>query len=191
MTTNPKPLAGFILDEPPPPNNPARVAKPDDAITLRGVRVSINSDVGAQFVADAARNREKIFSDSELREKYQIDDKAWTEIIANKALRLAVSIECQRRMLNNDASREGAAKEFTKAPATLGKILENEQISPRSRIAAAQELRASATTGADRPGDDVDQVVISINLGADERIVVDSGPLPPKRREAPDAETDQ
>jgi hypothetical protein len=153
MTTNPKPLAGFILDEPPPPNNPARVAKPDDAITLRGVRVSLNSDVGAAFVADCARNREKIFCDSELREKYQIDDKAWTEIIANKALRLAVSIECQRRMLNNDASREGAARQFTKAPAILGGILEDQKANPRHRIEAAKELRSAAHSGDEKTGD--------------------------------------
>jgi len=168
-----------IDNDPPPPTT--RATKPD-TIVLRGASISLTSDVGAAFVADCARNREKIFSDSELREKYQIDDKAWTEIIANKALRLAVSIECQRRILNNDASREGAARQFTKAPAVLGKILENEQISPRSRIAAAQELRASAATGADRPSNEVDRIHIVINLGADERVVVDApaNPTPPR-----------
>src|SRR5262249_24236855 len=42
-------VPGFDIGEPPPPNNPARVAKPDDAITLRGVRVPLTSDIGAAF----------------------------------------------------------------------------------------------------------------------------------------------
>jgi len=186
-------VPGFDVGDDPPPPPTTRVTKPVDAITLRGVRVPLNSDVGSVFTQDCARNRERIFSDAQIREKYEISSDAdWNEIIKNKPLRLAINSECERRMLNGDASREAAAKQFTKAPEVLGKILENEQNSPRHRIEAAKELRATAHTGAEKTGPDADRVIITINLGGDEKLVVDSGPLPPRRnKEASDAETDQ
>ena len=176
-------VPGFNIenDDAPPPSKPTRMAKPVDAVTLRGVRVPLNSDVGSAFVADCARNRERIFSDAQLQEKYDIAPNDWDDIIKNKPLRLAISRECERRMLNGDAAREAAAKEFTKAPAVLGGILEDQRASPRHRIEAAKELRATARSGDEKPGADAERVIVTINLGNDERLVVDSGPLPPKR----------
>jgi len=184
-------VPGFDVGEPPPPTT-TRVAKPDDAVTLRGVRVPLNSDVGCAFVADCARNRERLFSDAQLQEKYEIDPNDWDSIVKNKPLRLAISRECERRMLNNDAAREAAAKQFTKAPAALGKILENEQNSPKHRIDAARELRATAHSGDEKTGDTADRVVISINFGnaPEEKLVFDCGP-PKQKQEAPDAENER
>jgi len=182
MTTNPPSIAGFVIDDDsPPPSKPARVSKSDDTITLRGVRVPLASDVGGAFVTDCARNRERLFSDDQLQEKYDIAPTDWSNIVKNKTLRLAISRECERRMLNNDAAREAAAKEFTRCPEVLGKILHSENISPRARIQAAQELRATARAGDERSDDNRERVIVTINLGGDERLVVDSGPLPPKR----------
>ena len=182
-------VPGFNVDDPPPPTT-TRVAKPDDAVTLRGVRVPLTSDVGCAFISDCARNRERLFSDAQLQEKYEIDPNDWDSIVKNKPLRLAISRECERRMLNNDASREAAAKEFTKAPAVLGGILEDQKANPRHRIEAAKELRATARRGDERPGDTPDRIIISINLGADEKLVFDCGP-PKQPKEAPDGETDK
>jgi hypothetical protein len=183
-------VPGFDIEanEPPPP----RITKPDTTtVVLRGVPVSLNSDVGGAFVTDCARNRERLFSDDQLQEKYEIASTDWTEIVKNKPLRLAINAECERRMLNGDGAREAAAKQFTKAPAVLGTILENEQASPRHRIEAARELRATANVGAEKSDADVDRVVVTINLGNDERLVVDSGPLSPKQaKESFDAETE-
>src|SRR5262245_21344368 len=90
-------------DNPPPPIT--RVTKPIDAVTLRGVRIPLNSDVGSVFVADCSRNRERLFSDAQLQEKYEIDPNDWDSIVKNKPLRLAISRECERRALNGDAAR--------------------------------------------------------------------------------------
>jgi len=195
MTTTPLPkpyvgVPGFNVgpDNPPPPIT--RVAKPVDAVTLRGVRVPLTSDVGSAFILDCARNRERIFSDAQIREKYDIPETDWNDIIKNKPLRLAVSRECERRMLNGDGAREAAAKEFTKAPAILGTILENERNSPKHRIDAARELRSTANRGDEKPGDTADHVIITINLGADERVTYDCGP-PRQSRGSPDGENDQ
>src|SRR5262249_58625329 len=109
-----------------------------------------------------------------------------------KAIRLLVNAEHERRMLNNDAAREAAAKFFTQTPSVLNGILQDPKAPPRQRIEASKELRAAARAGDEKPGDTPDRVIISINLGADVKpLVIDSGPLPPKRiKEAADGETD-
>jgi|SRR5215831_6918605 len=161
---------------------------PDAVVILRGVSIPLASDIGGAFIADCARNRERIFSDSQICEKYGISFDAWAEIAQNKAVRLAVNAEHERRIRNGDAARESAAKLFAEAPSELGKILHSDA-SPRHKIEAARELRATANVGNEKSSDDVDRVRITINLGNDEKLVVDSGPLPPKQaKEALDVE---
>src|SRR5262249_27788982 len=60
-------------------------------VKLRGVSVPLNSDVGGAFVTDCARNRERLFSDDQLQEKYEIVPTDWNDIIKNKPLRLAIN----------------------------------------------------------------------------------------------------
>jgi len=179
------------LDNPPPLSKPARVTKPNEpTVTLRGIPVPLNSDVGGAFVTDCARNRERLFSDDQIREKYEItSDADWTTITQSKPLRLAINSECERRMLNGDAARENAAKQFVKAPEVLGKILEDERNSPKHRIDAARELRATARAEDEKTGDTTDRVIVTINLGnaPEDKLIFDCGP-PRQNKEALDAE---
>jgi hypothetical protein len=99
----------------------------------------------------ATRNRERIFSDDRIREKYEIDDNTWTAITQNKALRLLINAECERRTFNNDAAREAAAKFFTQAPSVMNGILQDPAAPVRQRIEASKELRATARAGDERP----------------------------------------
>src|SRR5262249_11488830 len=180
-------------DAPTPSTTNTRVTKPDTAVvTLRGVRVPLNSDVGAAFIADCSRNKERIFSDDRIREKYDISETDWTEITQSKAVRLAVNAEHERRMLNGTAAQESAAKIFTEAPEVLGSILRDNKASPRHRVDAAKELRATAHAGDEKSGPDTDRVIVTINLGnaPEDKLVFDCGP-PKQTRESPDAETDQ
>jgi hypothetical protein len=93
-----------------------------------------------------------------------------------------VNAEHERRIYNGDAAREAAAKQFVAAPEALGEILNDRQASAKHRIDAARELRATAGSGADKPGDTSDRFVITINLGADQKLVFDSprAPLTPE-----------
>jgi hypothetical protein len=194
-------LPGFNIgddESPPPPSKPALqrsfTPKPnnDTSVTLRGVRVPLNSDVGGAFTTDLARNKEQLVSDAQIIEKYDITPDDWTAITQSKAVRLAVNAEHERRTFNNDAAREAAAKFFTQAPSVLNGILQDQKAPFRSRIEASKELRATARAGDEKAGDTPDRVIIEINLGADEKLVVDSGPLPKKRtQEAIDAETER
>jgi hypothetical protein len=183
-------VSGFAIGDPPPPSKPARVAKPNDTtVTLRGVAIPLNSDIGNAFIADLSRNKERLFSDDRVCEKYDIQPANWTQITQSKAIRLAVNAEHERRMLNGTAAQESAAKIFTEAPEVLGSILRDQQASPRHRIEASKELRATARSGDEKTDTDVDRVHIVINLGNDEKLVVDAPvkPTPPKGG-IPDAE---
>jgi|SRR5215472_8660355 len=164
---------------------------PNETITLRGISIPLASDVGGAFITDCARNREKIFSDERICEKYGLTFDAYKEIAQNQAVRLAVSSEHERRIQNGDAARDAAAKLFSEAPTVLGEILNNKQASPRHRIEAAKELRATANTGAEKTGDSAERVIINIDLGADRKLVFDKqiAPLTPdEARENHDAE---
>jgi len=180
---------GFDVDDRPPPPPTARVTKPVDAVTLRGVRVPLTSDVGCAFITDLSRNKERLFSDQRVREKYDITEIDWIEITKSKAIRLAVNAEHERRMLNGTAAQESAAQIFTEAPQVLGSILRDNKASPRHRIEASKELRTTANVGADQPSDAAEHVIITINLGADEKLVYDCGP-PKHPKEPLDGEAD-
>src|SRR5262245_43692221 len=192
MTTNPEFVTGFDLKE--PATTTTRMAKPksdDTTVVLRGIAISLTSNIGAAFVADCSRNREKIFSDAQIQEKYDIDPADWDDIVKNRALRIAISRECERRTLRGTAAQEMAALEFTRAPPILGEILRDQKTSARHRIAAAAELRQSARSGDEKTGDTSDKYVITINLGnaPEDKLVFDCGP-PKQKGEARDAETE-
>ena len=137
------------------------------AVILRGIAIPLESDIGSAFVSDCARNRERLISDQLLCERFGITSDDLKTISANPAVRLAVSAEAERRTHSGLAAQESAAKLFQEAPEVLGKILKNESASPRHRIEAARELRATAQPGAERAGDTADKVVVHINLGND------------------------
>src|SRR5215510_16453882 len=111
MTTTPLPkpyagVPGFDVSDRPLPPPITRAAKPVDAVTLRGVRVPLASDVGCAFITDLSRNKERLFSDDRICEKYDISPIDWTAITQSKAVRLAVNAEHERRMLNGDSAKE-------------------------------------------------------------------------------------
>jgi len=168
------------------------VTKPDDeTVVLRGISIPLASDVGGAFITDCSRNRERLFSDQQICEKYGLTMNAWAEIARKQAVRLAVNAEHERRTFNGDAAREAAAKFFTKAPEVLDTILQDQRASPRHRIEAARELRATANTGAEKAGNTSGMFSIVINLGADETLKINKriAPLTPEEaKENLDAE---
>jgi hypothetical protein len=159
------------------------ITKSDDAsVILRGVSIPLASDVGGAFITDCSRNRERLFSDQQICEKYGLTMNAWAEIAQKQAVRLAVNAEHERRTFNGDAAREAAAKFFTKAPEVLDTILQDQRASPRHRIEAARELRATANTGAERTSNTSDRFIITIDLGEDKKLEINKriAPLTPE-----------
>jgi len=164
---------------------------PGATVVLRGIVIPLESDVGGAFISDCCRNKERILNDSQLCERFGISLDDLKTIHANPAVRLAVNAESERRTRSGLAAQEAAAKLFQEAPEVLGQILKSEAASPRHRIEAARELRATAQSGAERTGDQAERVVVQINLGADQKLVFDKQVAPltvEEAREGLDAE---
>src|SRR5215471_431004 len=163
----------------------------DDCVILRGVSVPLISDLGGAFITDCSRNRERLLNDSQMQEKYSLSPDYWNGLAQNKTLRLKINAEHERRVRNGTAAQESAAKIFAEAPEVLGNILQDKSASPRHRIEAARELRATASTGAESTGSTSERYVININLGEDYKLLIDKPikPLTPEEaKEARDAE---
>ena len=139
-------------------------------VVLCDSSVSLDSDIGADFVKHCARNVEGIMSETELRTKYQLSDENWAGLATNEQLLHAVRTEVDRRIANGECAREAAQRHHARAPSVLNEILRNETISPRHRIEAAKELR-QLTGGARENMGVTEKFVIMIDLGEDCRVV--------------------
>jgi hypothetical protein len=144
-------------------------------VVLRGVSVSLDTDIGEEFVADCARHIEGLIAEHDVMTKWGIPPEAWEALADNAPLLRAVRAERERRLIAGEAVREAAQREFSKAPSILGRILSDDDTSPRHRIEAARELRAVTTAGIKDGRAQGERFTITINLGADETRVFDLG----------------
>ena len=80
MDTSDTYVEGFTLAPSPPERTPKSRG---ETVTLRGVAVPLKSDIGYAFVTDLSRNKERLFSDQQVREKYDITPDDWTTIAQN------------------------------------------------------------------------------------------------------------
>jgi hypothetical protein len=139
------------------------------SIVLRGVRVTLDTDVGLAFIEDCARHTDGLLSDSDIKSKWCLSDETWAGLAANTKLLHAVRAARERRVLNGDAAREAAQRFVVKAPSVLRDILGDETVSPRHRIEAARELHRVAGSGNTPDKRDKEKFVVVINLGAGEK----------------------
>jgi hypothetical protein len=138
-----------------------------ETIVLRGISVELDGPVGHQFVVDATRAAEGLIDDAQLMETYELTAEDLRSLAANKTFARAVQAERNRRVRTGLAARESAAEIFVRAPKVMGEILDDKQASPRHRIEASRELRATAIGGTDaeRPMD-TERFIIKIDLTA-------------------------
>ena len=160
------------------------------SVRLRGVSVSLDTDVGQAFVVDCCRHTEGLLSDSDIKSKWTLGDEDWMNLADNAALLQAVRAERERRILSGAVAREAALRYFAQAPTVLSDILTDEQVSPRHRIEAARELRQVAGDRPDAASGADEKIVIKINLGGGEKLVFEKeiapcGPAPSDDGELP------
>jgi hypothetical protein len=134
-------------------------------VTLRGISVPLESDVGREFVVSCARNWEKLLTDAEICERFGLTSEQWQASGANKALVRAVQLEHERRVRRGILSQELAAKEFTAAPKILGTLMKDENNNPRHRIDAAQALRQASIDPASENKAQGQVFTINLNFG--------------------------
>jgi hypothetical protein len=158
----------------------------NDFVVLHGREIALNTDEGRRFVVDCVRAGEKLVSDSELQQIYEITPENWAKLEKNTALIKAVRDERKRRVRNGQAAKEAAAQHFVKAPTVLDSIMSDAKASPRHRIEAAREIRQVAIGGDSTEShvDASDRFIININLGADETIKIEVPPEDIRRNNA-------
>jgi hypothetical protein len=155
-----------------------------DGVILRRVPVALASDVGGAFISDCARHIERLLTDDEIKDKWELSEEDWAGLADNAPLLQAVRAERERRICNGDAAKEAAQRHFAKAPTVLGDILTNELVSPRHRIEAARELRQAAAGGETQDSASQEKFIIQINLGGGEKPLIyekDRAPIEPQR----------
>jgi hypothetical protein len=149
-------------------------------VTLRGIEVNVDSDVGAAFTVDCVRFVESLVTEEQLKKKYDLDDEAWRQLAHNVALQRAVGRQKELRIRNGDAARERASHLLVEAVGIVGDIARDAGSPPRSRIEAARELRQVAAVGADdAPAAEKERFHIVLNFGSNKLIKdVESKPKP-------------
>jgi hypothetical protein len=144
---------------------------PIGSVTVRDLRAALDTGASEAFTIDCARHTEGLLSDEEIKKKWALDEKEWSNLATNEPLLNAVQAERNRRVLSGEAAREAAQRHYAKAPNVLGDILANKQIAPRHRIEAAKELRQAAFSDTANASGPVERFVINIDLGGDEKLV--------------------
>jgi hypothetical protein len=141
-------------------------------VTLRGIPVDINSDVGSAFTTDCVRFVENLVTEEQLKKKYDLDDEAWRKFADNVALQRAVGRQNELRILNGTAAKEKATHLLVQTIDIIGDIAKDAGCPPRSRIEASRELRQVAAVGGDdAPAAEKERFHITINFGAATKIV--------------------
>jgi hypothetical protein len=136
-----------------------------ELVVLNGTKTALNDTTGKEFVCDCVRAGEGLITDAELQDKYEIVASDWQNLTKNAALVRAIRAESERRVRSGQAAREAASKHFAKAPNYLNDILTDKAASPRYRIEASKELRATAIGNDNGAAAPTDKFVININLG--------------------------
>jgi hypothetical protein len=137
------------------------------SVVLRGIEISLDSDVGYGFIVDCSRYLEGLLAEDQIKTKYQFTDADWERLAENEPLVHAVQREKGRRIANGTATREKAQHLFFATPDVLDGIIHDESLSPRHRVDACRELRAVATGGPESTSPARgDRFVIRIDLTA-------------------------
>jgi hypothetical protein len=137
------------------------------SVVLRGIEISLDSDVGYGFIVDCSRYLESLLAEEQIKAKYKLTDTDWAGLAENEQLVQAVHREKARRIASGTATREKAQHLFFATPDVLDGIIHDISLSPRHRVDACRELRAVATSGSEETSTPrSDRFIIRIDLTA-------------------------
>ena len=131
-----------------------------------------------EFVIDLARFSEGLFTEAAVRKKYHFDERTWESLGKDDALVERIEEEKLRRVRDGSFKRERSQQLVTKAPDILDTIMTDTKTSPKHKVDAIKTLDALAEGGPRAAHDDSDRVIITINLGGDEKLVFNKSVKP-------------
>ena len=126
----------------------------------------------------AARRSEQELSEAAVRKKYHFSEEAWERLGVDDKLIEAIEAEKVRRIRSGEAKREKAQQHIVKAPDILNTIMSDPKANAKHRIDSAKALDDLAEGGPRAAHDDSDRVIITINLGGDEKLVFNKSVKP-------------
>jgi len=194
--TSPPPVPGFVIDDAakPPTDNPVvdeitrlklEIERLQKALEQNTTTVNDVTNVPSllkdhEFVSDFARFSEGILDEKFLRRKYRFSDDVWTRLGENDALIERIELEKVARQRSGATKRELAQKFIIRGPGVLNSLMLDERTNPKNKVDAIRTLDALAANGPQAATQE-DRIHIVINLGANERVVVDApiNPVPP------------
>jgi hypothetical protein len=142
-------------------------------VVLGGTVIALNSDQGAAFILACVRHVEGLTAAQLLKKSYQMSETEWRALADNEEVQHAIQILKASRVRSGQAMREMAAHLCVEAPGVLSTILKDGNMAARSRIEACRELRQAAAGSDATTQTASDRISIIINLGSDERLIID------------------
>src|SRR5262249_33550447 len=130
-----------------------------------------------EFVVDCARFAEGLVSEAAMRRKYHLEEETWTALGNDEQLIERIELEKVRRVRDGSFKREKAQQLIVKGPEILDGIMSDTKANAKHRIDAAKVLDTFAANGP-RAEQEADHVLITINLGGDEKLVFDKAVKP-------------
>jgi hypothetical protein len=126
------------------------------------------------------------------RPTWRLHIRPWRGLVTNEPLQNAIERQKERRIRSGEAAREKAQHLFVNAPGVLSNILNDGNASPRHRIEAARELRQTAAVGPEDAAPAAsERFSIVINLGGDEKVIIDQPRKPIEPLNSGKAEDDR
>jgi hypothetical protein len=130
-----------------------------------------------EFILDCTRYSEDLATEAAVRKKYHLDESTWESLGKDDALVERIEEEKLRRVRDGSLKRERAQQLIVKGPEILDGIMSDTKANAKHRIDAAKVLDTFAANGPQTAADE-DRVIITINLGADTKLVFDKAVKP-------------
>src|SRR4051794_31323737 len=92
------------------------------------------SDQGRLWVVDCCRAGEGVISDTELSEKWELNDADWISIRKDRALERAIREERARRVRTGQAVKEAAARHLLKGVGIVDEIMSSAESHPKHKL---------------------------------------------------------
>jgi len=130
-----------------------------------------------EFILLMAKFSEGLESETAIRKRYRLSDADW-ERLNDDTLIEKIELLRAHRVRSGAAKREKAQQLIVKGPTILDSIATSPKASDKHRIDAVKALDSLADPGAQAAHDDSERVIVTINLGADQKLVFNKSVKP-------------
>src|SRR5262245_17564762 len=140
-----------------------------------------------ELIADCARYSEGLTTEAAVRKKHHFDEATWEALGNDTAFLERIEAEKLRRVRDGSLKRERAQNHVVKAPDILNTIMSDPKANARHKVDAIKCLDSLADPQSPTAHDDTERVCVTINLGADHKLMFNK-PVKPSPNDPDDSE---